>query len=83
LQPARQEPFTKDAKTGHLYDTDAFASGAATDHFLRNLLKINRIGAKSAWSEPRQNRVTYNNMPFEKREKGGFLRALQQWLALC
>jgi hypothetical protein len=72
LQPARYEAFTKGAKAGHLYDTDAFTSGTAADHFLRNSLKINLIAFKSARPEGRQKRVTYNNMPFAKPEKRGF-----------
>jgi hypothetical protein len=73
LQPARYEAFTKGAKTGHLYDTDAFTSGTAADHFSRNLLRINQMALKSAQPEGRQKRVTYNNMPFAKPEKRGFL----------
>jgi hypothetical protein len=73
LQPARHQAFTRGAKTDHLYDTDAFASATAFDHFLRNLLRINQIALKSAQPERRQKRVTYNNMPFAKPEKRGFL----------
>jgi hypothetical protein len=43
------------------------------DYFPRNLLKIKRIALKSARPEQRQNRVTYNNTPFAKLEKRGFL----------
>jgi hypothetical protein len=75
LQPARHEPFTKDTKTGHLYDTAVFRSRDPADDFPRNLLKRNRISAKSASPGHRQNRVTYNNMPFAKPEKRGFLPA--------
>jgi hypothetical protein len=71
LQPARHQAFTKGAKTGYLYDTDAFASATAFAHFLRNLLRINRIALKSAATGKRQKRVTYNNMPFAKPEKRG------------
>jgi hypothetical protein len=73
LQPARHQAFTKGSKTGHLYDTDAFASATAFNHFLRNLLRINRMALKSARPERRQKRVTYNNTPFAKPEKRGFL----------
>jgi hypothetical protein len=72
LQPARHQAFTKCAKTGHLYDTDAFASATAFDHFLHNSLKINMMASKSAPSGKRQKRVTYNNMPCAKPEKRGF-----------
>jgi hypothetical protein len=72
LQPARAEPLTKGAKTGHLFDTAGFASGGAGGHFPRNLLTSNGIGAKSARREFRQNLVTYNNMVFKKAEKEPF-----------
>jgi hypothetical protein len=71
LQPARYEAFTIDEKTRHLYDTGDFSTGAASDHFLRNLLNINRMAWKSGCTEQRQNRVTYNNMSFVKHEKRG------------
>src|SRR5665213_4153131 len=58
---------------GHLYDTNAFASGPAFDRFLRNILSINKMALKIARPERRQKRVTYNNMPFAKPEKRGFL----------
>jgi hypothetical protein len=51
LQPARHQAFTKGAKTGHLYDTDAFASATTFEHFLRNLLKINQMALKGAPTE--------------------------------
>jgi hypothetical protein len=72
LQPIRHQAFTKGAKTGRLYDTSVFASGPASDDFLLNSLKINQMALKSARSERRQKRVTYNNMPFAKPEKRGF-----------
>jgi hypothetical protein len=71
LQPARHQAFTNGAKTGHLYDMDAFASATAFAHFLRNSLKIKRMALKSARHERRQKRVTYNNMPCAKPEKRG------------
>jgi hypothetical protein len=71
LQPARYQAFTKGAKTGHLYDTSVFASGPASDDFLRNSLRINRMALKSARPERRQKRVTYNNMPCAKPAKRG------------
>jgi hypothetical protein len=73
LQPARHKAFTKDAKTRHLYDTHVFSTAISFDHFLRNLLKINKIALKKGQPDPRQNRVTYNNMPFAKPEKWGLL----------
>jgi hypothetical protein len=68
-QHTRHEPFTNDAKMGHLYDKSAFASAPASDDFPRNLLKINQIALKSARPVRGQNRVTYNNMPSAKPEK--------------
>jgi hypothetical protein len=75
LQPARHEPFTKDAKIRCLYDTVVFESGALAGDFPCNLLKRNSIGAKMGRPGNRPNRVTYNNMLFAKPEKWGFLRA--------
>jgi hypothetical protein len=72
LQAARYEAFTNDAKTGHLCDRGDFASSKASDRFPRNLLKINRLALKSAQTQGRQNRVTYNNMPCAKPEKRAF-----------
>jgi hypothetical protein len=73
LQPARHQAFTKCAKIGHLYDTDAFASATDSDDFIRNSLNINKMALKRARPERRQKRVTYNNMPLAKLEKRGFL----------
>jgi hypothetical protein len=73
LQPARYEAFTKGAKTGRLYDRRGFASDPASGHFLRNLLRVNLFGLKSARIKGRQNLVTYNNMAFAKREKRGLV----------
>jgi hypothetical protein len=48
LQLPRYEAFTTDAETGHLHDSGDFPPGMASDHFLRNLLKINMLALKSA-----------------------------------
>jgi len=71
LQPARYEAFTKGAKIGHLCDSGVFGLDTKSDDFRRNSLKINRMALKSARTERRQKRVTYNNMPFAKPEKWG------------
>jgi hypothetical protein len=74
-QPARHEPFTGHKKTGRLYDTDAFSSSTASADFLHNLFNINGMALKSARTERRQKRVTYNNMPCAKPEKRTLLEA--------
>jgi hypothetical protein len=60
---------------GRLYDTDAFSSGPAFDDFPHNLFEINRMALKSDRTQEHQKRVTYNNMPRAKPEKGCFLEA--------
>jgi hypothetical protein len=72
-QPTRNEPFTRQKKTGRLYDTADFPSNAPIRFFPRNLLRINMIGTKNGLNESCQNRVTYNNMLFKKPKNGAFL----------
>jgi hypothetical protein len=68
LQPARYEPLADDEKTHPLCDTFDFSSGAKIEHLQRNLLEINRIGAKIGPRKNSQFLVTYNNKHFLKRE---------------
>jgi len=48
LQPARNQSFTWELKTRHLYDTTDFSGGAVFGYFHRNLMRIKVFGAKSA-----------------------------------
>jgi len=73
LQAARNQPFTNEPKTRRLYDTDDFPNSAVFGHFLRNLVEINRIGAKNASFKTLQILVTYNTCLSGNLKKRAFL----------
>jgi hypothetical protein len=75
-QPARNQSFTDEPKTRHLYDRNAFPARAACSHFIHNLLRMNWFGGKCAWFGTFQICVKKNASPSREVKKHAFLVAL-------
>lgn len=73
LQPARNQQFAHGPKTRHLYDKDEFPGHTISGNLLRNRLRLNVFGTKTALCKTLQIRVNYITCPPRKAEKARFL----------
>jgi hypothetical protein len=73
LQPAHNQSFANESKTGHLFDKDDFSDDAIFGHLRHNTMKINKLDAESAWLKALQIGVKKNTWLWRNSKNVGVL----------